>query len=176
MSDPESCVRTAGTVCRQCLLTHLIDRCLPAHTHAHSLDCGSSPPSLPLLCLQVQAAPPKPSDETVFIEERGPLDVYVKAFGGWAVGQTYLQVCGGGWADLPGHVRRGCVGGGETYLQVCWFFCANRSAHVWGFWANLPAGAGGFWQLINPMCPLLLACLLFTCSHAHAHTRRRRLT
>jgi hypothetical protein len=40
----------------------------------------------------MQAAPPKPSDETVFIEQRASLDVYVKGFGGWAVGQSYLQV------------------------------------------------------------------------------------
>jgi hypothetical protein len=40
----------------------------------------------------MQAAPPKPSDETVFIEQRAPLDVYVKSFGGWAVGKSYLQV------------------------------------------------------------------------------------
>ena len=44
-------------------------------------------------CLPVcQAAPPKPSDAAVFIEHRPALDVYVKSFGGWAVGKTYLQV------------------------------------------------------------------------------------
>lgn len=44
------------------------------------------------ICSCVQANPPKPSDETVFIEDRPALDVYAKSFGGWAVGQTYLQV------------------------------------------------------------------------------------
>jgi hypothetical protein len=39
----------------------------------------------------VQANPPKPSDAAVFIEHRPALDVYVKSFGGWAVGQKYLQ-------------------------------------------------------------------------------------
>jgi len=44
----------------------------------------------------VQAAPPTPSDEAVFIEERPVLEVFVKSFGGWAVGKTYLQAA----ADL----------------------------------------------------------------------------
>lgn len=124
---------------------HAFDCRLSACALARSLDgCPFVPPPLSALdvCLQVQAAPPKPSDETVFIEERAPLDVYVKAFGGWAVGQTYLQVCvyeGGG---------RGCRwrGGGKetymvTYLQVCWSFWANRSARVWGVFGQT------FWQV-----------------------------
>lgn len=38
-----------------------------------------------------QASPPTPSDETVFIESRPALDVYVASFGGWAKGSTWLQ-------------------------------------------------------------------------------------
>lgn len=42
--------------------------------------------------LPSQANPPKPSDAAVYIENRPALDVYVKAFGGWAVGDKYLRV------------------------------------------------------------------------------------
>lgn len=42
--------------------------------------------------LSPQANPPKPSDAAVYIEDRPALDVYVKAFGGWAVGDKYLRV------------------------------------------------------------------------------------
>lgn len=38
-----------------------------------------------------QDAPPKPTDETVYIEARPALDVYVSSFGGWAVGSTWLS-------------------------------------------------------------------------------------
>lgn len=38
-----------------------------------------------------QATPPTPEDETVFIEKRPALDVYVASFGGWAKGSTYLS-------------------------------------------------------------------------------------
>lgn len=36
-----------------------------------------------------QSNPPAPSDETVFIERRAALTVYVASFGGWAKGSTY---------------------------------------------------------------------------------------
>ncbi|GBF95219.1 hypothetical protein Rsub_07934 [Raphidocelis subcapitata] len=38
-----------------------------------------------------QSNPPKPSDESVFIESRPAADVYVASFGGWARGSTYLD-------------------------------------------------------------------------------------
>eukprot|EP00775_Hariotina_reticulata_P004837 gene4837-5084_t len=38
-----------------------------------------------------QDNPPQPSAPEVFIEPRPALDVYVKGFGGWAIGTTYLQ-------------------------------------------------------------------------------------
>jgi len=57
----------------------------------------------------------------VFIEERPALEVFVKSFGGWAVGKSYLQVMGGGGGRqaLAGH---GAVYYTRSVVCVCVLF------------------------------------------------------
>lgn len=87
-----------------------------------------------------QAAPPTPSQEEVFIEERPAFSAYVAAFGGWATGDKYLQIA----ADLTAQLEDGGVAIDTDHFYTAGydspFRLRNRHNEVWILAAAAPSG------------------------------------